>query len=218
MARVLVIGDLHCPADLDQYRKHVCKVRSKWKTNRTVFIGDIVDGHRWGRWDPTHDAPDSESEYKQTLQRVKWWHQNFKDSTVVIGNHDERSVRQARSAGIPDGLIKNYNDAWKTPTWKWVDTVDIDSVRYFHGEGFSGKYPHVNAALAHNQSICMGHIHSVAAIQWVQRPNNFRFFGMCVGSGIDQDHPALRYASRSPSKSIISCGVVIDGTPYLEVM
>ena len=63
MSRVLVIGDLHCPADLDQYRKHVCKVRSKWKTDRTVFIGDIVDGHRWGRWDPTHDAPDSESEY-----------------------------------------------------------------------------------------------------------------------------------------------------------
>ena len=98
-----------------------------------------------------------------------------------------------------------------------MDTIDIDSVRYFHGEGFSGKYPHVNAALAFNQSICMGHVHSVAAIQWVQKPS-FRYFGMAVGSGVDQSHPALRYAAKSPNRSMISCGVVIDGHPYLEVL
>lgn len=217
MSRVLVIGDLHCPADLTRYRQHVLKVQERWKTTKTVFIGDIVDGHRWGRWDPTHDSPDAETEYKQTLQRVKWYHDRFPNAQVVIGNHDERCTRQARSYGIPDGLIKGYEDAWNTPTWKWVDTVDIDSVRYFHGEGYSGRYPHVNAALAHNQSIVMGHIHSVAAIQYIQKPN-FRYFGMAVGCGVDQDHPALRYAAKSPHKSVISCGVVIDGTPYLEVM
>ena len=217
MSRVLVIGDLHCPADLDKYRKHVLKVRKKWKTNKTVFIGDIVDAHKWGRWDPDYASQDSQTEYKNTLKRVQWWHRQFPDAIVTIGNHDERSVRQARTAGIPDSLIKDYADAWKTPSWEWVNNVTIDNVRYFHGEGFSGKFPHANAALAGMQSTVMGHIHTVAAIQWISKAGG-KFFGMSVGCGIDESHYCMKYAAKHPSKPVLSCGVVIDGSPHLEVM
>ena len=217
MTRVLVIGDLHCPADLTKYRQHCQRIRYKYKTNKTVFIGDIVDAHQWGRWDPDYEADSPQSEYKKTLKRVAWWHENFKDAVVTIGNHDERAVRQARIAGVPDGLVKDYADAWQTPSWEWVNTVEIDNVRYFHGEGFSGKYPHVNACLTSLKSTVMGHIHSVAGLQWVNKAGG-KFFGMAVGCGVDVSHPFMRYAEKHPTKPVLSCGVVIDGHPYLETL
>jgi predicted phosphodiesterase len=217
MSRVLVIGDLHCPADLNRYRQHCQRIRDKYKTNRTVFIGDIVDAHRWGRWDPHHDADSPPIEYKKSLSRVDWWHRNFPDAIVTIGNHDERAVKQARSCGIPDNLVKGYADAWDTPSWKWCHDVEIDGVRYFHGEGFSGKSPHVNAAMAAMKSTVMGHIHGVSGIQYISRPGG-RYFGMAVGCGVDIKHPYMAYAEKHPTKPVLSCGVVIDGKPYLEVL
>ena len=217
MSRVLVIGDLHCPADLTKYRQHCQRVRDKYNTNRTVFIGDIVDAHRWGRWDPHHEADPPPTEYKKTLKRVEWWHKNFPDAHVTIGNHDMRSVKQARTVGIPDNMVKSYADAWGTPSWKWVNNVEIDNVRYFHGEGYSGKFPHFNAAMNSMKSTVMGHIHGVAGIQWYCRPGG-RHFGMAVGCGVDVSHPYMEYAEKHPTKPVLSCGVVIDGHPYLEAL
>ena len=192
-------------------------VQERWKTDTTVFIGDIVDAHRWGRWDPHHKALSSEAEYKQALKRVAWWHENFPNSTVTIGNHDERAIKQARSVGIPDSLITSYKTAWQTPTWEWVSAITIDGVRYFHGEGFSGKFPHVNAAITSMKSTVMGHIHTVSAVQWMKKPGG-KFFGMCVGCGVNSSHPYMAYAAKHPSKPMLSCGVVIEGRPYLEVL
>ena len=217
MSRVLVIGDLHCPADLNRYRQHCKRVQDKYKTTTTVFIGDVVDAHRWGRWDPHHEADSPPTEYKRTLRRIDWWHRNFPDAIVTIGNHDERAVKQARTVGIPDNLVKGYEDAWDTPSWKWVNDVVIDKVRYFHGVGYSGRSPHLNAAMNSMHSVVMGHIHGVAGIQWIHRPGG-KYFGMAVGSGVDVAHPYMAYAEKHPTKPILACGAVIDGHPYLEVM
>lgn len=217
MARVLVIGDLHCPADLTRYRQHCQRVRDKYQTDHVVFIGDIVDAHRWGRWDPHHESDSPPTEYKKTLRRVEWWHRNFPDAIVTIGNHDMRSVKQARTVGIPDNMVKSYTEAWQTPSWTWVNDTEIDGVRYFHGEGFSGKMPHLNAALASMKPTVMGHIHGVAGIQYVQRPGG-RFWGMAVGCGVDVKHPYMEYAEKHPTKPVLACGAVIDGHPFLEAM
>ena len=44
-SRVLVIGDLHCPFDLDGYLEHCKDIYSRHNCNRVVFIGDIIDNH-----------------------------------------------------------------------------------------------------------------------------------------------------------------------------
>mgnify|MGYP003135867260 FL=1 len=214
---MLVIGDLHCPADLSRYRQHCLKIQDKYKTTDTVFIGDVVDAHRWGRWEPHHEADSPPIEYKKTLRRVEWWHRNFPDAIVTIGNHDERAVKQARTVGIPDNLVKGYADAWATPSWKWVNDVIIDKVRYFHGVGYSGRSPHLNAAMNSMHSVVMGHIHGVAGIQWIHRPGG-KYFGMAVGSGVDVNHPYMAYAEKHPTKPVLACGVVVDGHPYLETL
>ncbi len=62
------------------------------------------------------------------------------------------------------------------------------------------------------------HHHSLAAINWIKGPNTM-YFGMNVGCGVDQRHPALSYSRPHLKKAILSCGIVIDGNqPYLEIM
>jgi hypothetical protein len=41
---------------------------------------------------------------------------------------------------------------------------------------------------------------------------------MNVGCGVDRKHLAMKYGEDHIKKPVISCGVVIDGKPYMEMM
>ena len=43
--RILVIGDLHLPAEREDYLQFCRDLKKKYKTNMTVFIGDVIDHH-----------------------------------------------------------------------------------------------------------------------------------------------------------------------------
>jgi hypothetical protein len=43
--RVLCIGDLHAPFDLDEYFDFVCEVDREYAPTQIVFIGDVIDNH-----------------------------------------------------------------------------------------------------------------------------------------------------------------------------
>lgn len=217
MARVLVIGDLHLPAVHAEYMDFVKSTKKKYKTNTTVFIGDVVD-HASISFHKKHpDNPSAADEFDQTMTMLHDWYRAFPNAYVTIGNHDERVVRLAADAGIPAMYLRNYADVYGTKSWEWTPHVEIDGVYYYHGTGAGGQYPAINAAKLRLQSVVMGHYHSVAGINWVVGPTS-RVFGMNIGSGVDRFHPAMLYGSTFLKKPVLSCGVVIDGHPYLELM
>jgi predicted phosphodiesterase len=219
MARVLVIGDLHCPADKDEYYDFCKSVQKKYKTDVSVFIGDIVDMESISFHDKNPELPEALEEYKQAKKRVKKWYNGYRKAKSVIGNHDLRAHRKAFKSGIPSFYLLNFNDLYDTDDWTWDHSFIIDGVLYTHGDGWGSQYPAFNAAKAGLQSTVSGHTHSKASINWVRGPNNNYIFGMNVGSGVDQSHPALNYSKPHKDKAIHSCGVVIDGKQaYLEIM
>jgi predicted phosphodiesterase len=214
---VLVIGDTHFPAVHPDYLEFVKKIRFKYKCDEVVHIGDIVDHHciSFHKKHPEHPA--AMDEFKAATKCIKKWYAAFPHMRICIGNHDERVARLAADAGIPDVYLKNWNELYDTPNWSWDWGHTIDDVFYTHGTGCSSLYPAFNAAKMRAMSVVMGHTHSVAGINWVVGPNT-RFFGMNVGSGVDRNHLAMRYGSNYLKKPILSCGVVKDGHPYLELM
>ena len=217
MSRVLVVGDLHFPAVHEQYLEFVKDVRKKYKTNTTVFIGDVID-HASISFHKKHpENPAAVDEYDSAMWKLEDWRRTFPKAHVTIGNHDERVLRLAADAGIPSMYIRNYKEVYKTKEWNWVPSIEIDDVYYYHGTGAGGQYPAINAAKMRLQSVVMGHYHSVAGINWIVGPTS-RIFGMNVGSGVDRFHPAMQYGSAYLKKPVLSCGVVIDGHPYLELM
>ncbi len=43
--RILVIGDLHCPFELEGYHQHCLDTYAKFNCNQVIFIGDCLDNH-----------------------------------------------------------------------------------------------------------------------------------------------------------------------------
>ena len=214
---VLVIGDIHEPVSRRGYRRFCRKIYNKYKCNQVVFIGDVVDWHGLSFFAHHPDAPGPTDEYKIAHKCIEKWQEEFPVATVCIGNHDARVVRTAESVGIPSKFLRYYADIWDTPDWDWVDDVIIDDVYYMHGIGYGGLHPAYNASKHLGMSAVLGHIHSVAGIKWNVSPAK-RWFGMDVGCGIDDKKYAFAYGKHAKRRSVISCGVVIDGHPYHEMM
>ena len=216
--RTLVIGDLHCPVDHEDYLQFCMDMKKKYKTNNTIFIGDIIDHEAISAHDKNPSLPGPQDEFQASLERLQRWYSKFNHAQVCIGNHDARVVKKAAKNGIPEFYLKAYSDLYRTRNWNWDYYFECNGVYYTHGDGWGSQYPAFNAAKARLQSVVCGHHHSIAAINWIKGPTTM-YFGMNVGCGVDQTHPALAYSKPHLKKAILSCGIVIDGDqPYLEIM
>ena len=217
MSRVLVIGDTHEPYTRKGYFQFCCDIAEKYKTNHTIFIGDVVDLHSISFHDKEPELQGPADEIKTTKNSLTKWVAAFKKAKVCVGNHDARLCRLAASVGIPASVLKSYEDVWETPGWKWDWDFVKDDVYYLHGTGCGGEHPAYNKMKSMGLSTVMGHIHSAAGIKWVASPVK-RTFGMDIGCGVDDQSMAFAYGKFANRRSILSCGVVIDGIPYHEVM
>ena len=215
--RILVIGDLHCPAVHPQYMRFCKDLHKKWKCNKVVFIGDIADWVSVTFHAKNPNLPGPKDEYELALREVQKWYKLFPRADILIGNHDARVFRKAAAGDVPEFFLRDYAQIWETPKWNWVYEIEHDGVFYCHGTGRSGQYCAANKAKQEGRSCVLGHIHHTAGINWMFSGRQ-RFFGMSVGTGVDQDQLNFDYNKHSDKKSALSAGIVMDGHPYLEVM
>jgi len=220
MSRVLVIGDIHAPLTHPKYLAFCKKIKKKHRCTEVVFIGDIVDHHVISFHDKHPEAPAVKQEYEDTLKEVAKWYKAFPKAEVLIGNHDERHLRIGKKNQIPELYFKSYNELFETPGWEWTQTLTKDGVYYHHGHGIassSSVLPAATVAMKTGRSSVLGHFHSRAGTVTFNVDGS-NVFGLQVGCGVDNSHPAMDY-SKSLYKNIISCGVVLNGeSAYLEVM
>ena len=112
--RVLVIGDLHVPAEHPNYLSWIKSIRRKYRTDSVVFIGDVFDLHAISFHKKHPEAPGVMDEAKAAQSALKAWKKTFPEATVIIGNHDARVVRIAADVGIPEAFIKDYAEVFDT--------------------------------------------------------------------------------------------------------
>lgn len=215
--RNLTIGDIHSPYSRKGYLQFCVDIYKKYNCNSVLFIGDVVDLHSISFYPKHPDLPNASKEYELASQEIKKWYKAFPKAKVCIGNHDARPLRLAQSVNIPDKMLKDFSDIWTTPNWLWDWEFIIDGVCYIHGTDCGGEYPAFNKTKNTGMSYVLGHTHCNAGIKWLTSPKS-RIFGMDVGCGINDNSMAFAYAKFTRRRSIMSCGVVIDGIPYLEIM
>ena len=215
MARVLVIGDTHCPVMHKGYVSFLQKIADSWSVDKVVHIGDMVD---WASISYHPKAPslkNSEVEYEKAAKQVDNIYAAFPEATWLIGNHDALTERQLFDAGLPFSVLKDYKEMWAVPNWEIIPRYGqkvIDSVIYMHGDkGRGGKFPAIANAESEFQSVVQGHAHSAAGVMYGAN-NNLRYFGMQVGCGVDYTSAAMSYGHKYSRKPILGCGIVIDGT------
>ena len=208
--RLGIVGDLHEPFTHPRYFDFIKDTFKKQGIEEVIFIGDIADNHAISFFETDPDGYSPGEELKKTQEKLQRWHNAFPNSYVTLGNHDIRPERKLFTSGLPKMYLKDYADAWKVPTWKFVPEVDVDEVRYVHGTGSSGINGARNLALKSRQSVVMGHSHAYGGIQYIAGIRDI-IFGMNVGAGVDIEAYAMAYGKSFPLKPTLGCGMVIDG-------
>lgn len=216
--RVGIVGDLHLPFGHPRYLDFCSDTFQAWKVDHVHFVGDVVDAHALGFWQLDPNGHSAESEAQLAADALEIWRSRFPKATVSIGNHDERHYRKARAAGIPDRYLRTYAEVWQTPGWDWAFQHTIDGVLYEHGTGSHGKDAAMLRATQKRTSLVMGHVHSWAGVKWHTNETS-RIFGLNVGCGIDVGAYAFGYGKHFPTRPVLGCGIVIDGSfAYFEAM
>ena len=212
-SRVLVIGDLHAPFDLDSYFDHCVEVYERYNCNRVVFIGDVIDNHYSSYHETDADGMGGGQELQLAIDRLARWYHRFPDADVTVGNHDRIIMRKAQTGGVPKQWIREYSEVLNTPRWNFVTSVEIDDVLYIHGEAGTAK----TKARADMRSTVQGHLHTQAYTEYFVGANS-RVFGCQVGCGIDAKSYAMAYM-KSGKKPAVGCAVVLGGkTAVNELM
>lgn len=212
--RVLVIGDIHAPFELEGYFEFCKETYAKYNCNQVIFIGDVIDNHYSSYHEEDPDGMGGGDELDRAIKDVAKWYNEFPKADVLIGNHDRIIMRKAFSSKIPKRWIRDFNDVLGTPGWNWTERVVYNDVQYVHGEGGTARTKAKNDM----QSTVQGHIHTQAYVEHMVG-RNFAVYGMQVGCGVDGNSYAAAYA-KNFKKQAISCGVVLNNgrTPIVEMM
>jgi predicted phosphodiesterase len=215
--RTLIVGDIHEPVTHPSYLRFCRHIEAKWRCNKVVLIGDVIDFHGVSFHAKNPNCPGPRDEAEQAQRGIDKWKKAFPIAEVMIGNHDERVIRLAATVGIGKKFIKDFKDAWDTPGWDWKYETVIEDTLLTHGTGSSGVRPAMLRAQQSCMNTIIGHVHSVGGIQWAAGPRH-RLFGMDTGCGIDRKAEAMAYGRDQVRKPVLGCGVLIDGIPYYEIM
>lgn len=208
-----MIGDTHFPFCRKEYLDHCKKVFKKYKVDRIIHIGDVVDNHATSFHTSDPDGFGALDELDEAIKDVAEWYKEFPEVDVILGNHCRIITRKASLSGISDRWVKEYNEVLGTPNWKWHIDLEIDGVLYHHGEGATARTMMKN----YGQSVVGGHRHTECYLEYFFNPNGANF-GMQIGCGIDRNSYAMAYA-RAYKHQALACGIVIDGKiAHLEPM
>lgn len=215
--RVLVIPDIQAPFEHPRFLSFLKSVYKKYRCNAVVCIGDEVDFHSISDYPHDPDGMSPGDELKDAIKHLRPYYKAFPRVLVCHSNHAARIESKALKLGLPRSAIKPLNTILDAPrTWIRSDRWEIDGVVYKHGLGYSGTLGAINSAKDEMKSCVIGHLHADAGILYWSN-NKKTIFGMNVGCGIDVNAYAFAYGKHHRKKPVLSCGVVIDGSPYLEL-
>ena len=202
---VLVVGDLHCPFDLDSYKDWCVEQYDKFNCTQVIFIGDICDHHFSSYHETSADGLGGLDELEYAIKRVARWYKAFnkKGTKVIIGNHDRIISRKAQTSAIPSKWIKSYKEVLQVPNWEFVERYEQDGVQYIHGEGGTAR----TKCRADMMNTVQGHLHTQCYTEHYVG-QNFRVFGTQSGCGINWETYAMAYAKYG-KKPAIGCAVVL---------
>lgn len=216
-SNVLVISDTQAPyhhEDTIQFLREVIDSSQK-SFDLIIHIGDEIDAHAlsFHTKNPNlHSAMDElhmARFFCQELQAL------FPNMILLESNHGSRLYRKAVDAGIPEEMLKNYNDVLKVGKgWKWVESLTIDTPRgkvYFdHGQ----KETALRVRNRYGISTVQGHRHQESYIDTRKTPFG-NLFAMQVGCLIDTKSRAFAYNKTDLNPPMLSLGTIIEGVPHL---
>lgn len=199
---VLCIPDLHLPFNHNKALDHCIKTYIKYKCNRVIFLGDLIDNSQTSRWDPNPNSKSPLDELKISIKKLKPWYETFKEATVTIGNHELRILKKLQRNSIASIWMKEYKEVLEVPNWNFVDQIILNNVKYIHGEGYTNT---LQSILYSEENLVFGHLHTKFELIYTKER-----FAMCLGWLGDRNSSAFSYAKSGIKQQQLGCGVILE--------
>ena len=216
---VLVISDLHIPYHHPDAFTFLKALKTKYKFDHIVNIGDELDQHAISMHEHNPDLHSAGHELEESKKHVKELEKIFPKMVLVHSNHSSLVYRRALKYGMPKAYLKHYNEFLEVGNgWVWVDDHTItlsDNSRCFFTHGLSADV--LKVAQQYGMNTVQGHYHTKFSIDYYSNPDSL-IWGMQVGSLIHQKSMAFDYAKNFKSRFIVGTGIIIDGQPKLVPM
>lgn len=213
VATILVLSDLHFPFQHPAAVDFLADLRRRYKPDTVVGIGDEIDAHRWSTHEQDPELPGPAEELRLAREGLKALYTLFPKVFLCTSNHGVRPSKRAAEAGLPAAFVRALPEVLQSPPgWVWRDTWDIGGVHFRHGDGFSGKNAALTAAEKIRRNVCIGHVHSVAGVQYSAGPFD-RIWGLAVGCLINPAHRAFSYGKHMAARPVLGTGVIFGDVP-----
>ncbi len=219
MATVGIIGDTHIPYVHPDYLEFCKESFARWRVDQVVHIGDLVDHHALSFHDSEPSLKSGSGELIDAREILRPWFKAFPRLHLTLGNHDRIPARQMTKIGLdPDDWMMPLSEVYGFPRgWKVCTDVVIDGVLYHHGETANGVNGFRKDAESRMCRTVTGHNHSNAGVS-ASASDHRLVWGLAVGCGVDAKSMAFAYGKNFLKKPILACGIVQDGSPYVEYM
>lgn len=215
---ILIISDTQAPGHHQDAIEFLNWVKSEYKPDRVVHIGDELDLHHLSKWVRNPNLPGATEEISKGLQFMAQLYKLFPKVDVCISNHTSRPYLRAQEAGLPSIFLRGYTEWMQAPKgWNWHSKIEIDDTVFIHGEGLSGDGARLKACTLLQKNCVFGHLHSNAGISWFSTKEKL-LFGFNVGCLIDPRSTYFDYGKHHLMRPIIGCGVIRDGLPIFVPM
>jgi len=207
---------MHIPYNHPDLVDFLAAVKSKYKPDKIVCIGDEVDYHAISFHASDPDLLSPGDELAGAITYLKRIYKMFPKMAVIDSNHGSLVYRKGKVHGLPRDVFKSYNKILEAPKgWSWsydltLDMSDGNSVYFHHGKTSAvGK-------LSKNMSIsCVqGHYHSRFETFYWANPKGL-FFDMRIGCLINDRSMAFEYNKTTMDRPIIGLGMIVNGQPVL---
>lgn len=215
---ILVISDLHTPYEHPDTLDFLKSLKTKYRFDRVICIGDEIDNHAISFHDSDPDLDSAGKELKQAIKHLKPIYQLFPKVDVIESNHGSLVYRKAKAHGLPKAVFRTYNEMLEAPKgWNWHFDLKLNTplglVYFCHGKsGAAGRL-----ASQYGCSTVQGHYHEKAQITYISTPEKL-MFDAHTGCLANDKSLALEYNKINPKRPIVSLLVIIGGIPHIVPM
>lgn len=216
---ILFISDAHIPYQHRDLIPFLSALKSKYKPDLVVCLGDLLDFHNISFHDSDPDLYGAGDELRESQKVIRQLEKLFPQMIVIGSNHGDLPMRKAVNNGLPRALFRPYNEIYGVgPGWIFVDDLTIKQAGepdLYVAHGIRKNA--LQVAQQRGQRHVCGHYHEDLEVKYCGNPNELLWSMMC-GCLIDKHSLAFNYNQINLKRPIIGTGVVVNGYPRVLPM
>jgi len=213
---ILVIGDLHFPYHHPDTFKFLIAMKSRYKPDKVISIGDEIDGQGWSFHEKSSELMGGGDEFLRAQECMWRLEEIFPEIDILESNHGSLQYRKAQSAGLPSAFIKDYRDVWNVGegfSWHHELTLDLPNKQklYLHHSKSSDV---MRASQMLGMNVVFGHHHNKQSVQYWTSGHQ-TMFGAFTGCLVDVKSLAQAYAKNNLQKPLLGSLAIQDSIPHI---